>query len=44
MDHTDHTTLEHVYHMLLCCIAGLGIASLAVWGYNAIKTNKDHNP
>ena len=44
MDHTDHTTLEHVIHMILCCIAGLGIGAVAIWGYNAIKNNKNHNP
>jgi hypothetical protein len=44
MNHADHSTFEHIIHMFLCCIAGLGIGTLAVWGYNKIKQNKDHNP
>ncbi len=30
--------------MLLCCLAGFGIGTLAIWGYNKIKENKNHNP
>jgi len=30
--------------MFFCCIAGLGIGTLAVWGYQKIKENKSHNP
>jgi len=30
--------------MLICCIVGIGIGTLAVWGYKKIKENKDHNP
>ena len=44
MNHADHSTFEHIIHMLLCCIAGLGIGTLAVWGYQKIKENKNHNP
>jgi hypothetical protein len=44
MHHADHSTLEHVFHMLLCCLAGFGIGTLAIWGYNKIKENKNHNP
>jgi hypothetical protein len=44
MNHTDHTFYEHLFHMFLCCVAGLGIGTLAVWGYQKIKQNKNHNP
>jgi hypothetical protein len=44
MNHADHTTFEHIIHMFLCCLAGLGIGTLAVWGYQKIKENKNHNP
>ena len=44
MNHADHSTFEHLIHMLLCCIAGLGIGTLAVWGYTKIKESKNHNP
>jgi hypothetical protein len=44
MNHADHTTYEHIIHMLLCCLAGLGIGTLAVWGYTKIKESKNHNP
>jgi hypothetical protein len=44
MNHADHSTYEHIIHMLLCCIAGLGIGTLAVWGYQKIKESKNHNP
>ena len=40
----DHNTYTHLIHMLLCCLAGIGIGTLAVWGYNQIKNNKNHNP
>jgi len=30
--------------MFLCCLAGIGIGTLAVWGYQQIKNNKNHNP
>ena len=27
--------------MFVCCLVGLGIGSLAVWGYTKIKENKN---
>ena len=44
MNHADHSTFEHLIHMFFCCIAGIGIGTLAVWGYQKIKDNKNHNP
>ena len=44
MEHADHTTIEHVIHMIVCCIVGLGAGALGVWAYNKIKDSKNHNP
>jgi hypothetical protein len=44
MHNHDHSTCIHLIHMLVCCLVGLGIGSLAVWGYTKIKENKNHNP
>ena len=35
---------HHLHHMIICCLIGLGIGATAVWGYNQIKSNKNHNP
>jgi hypothetical protein len=42
--HHIHNHANHLDHMILCCVVGIGIGTLAVWGYNKIKQNKNHNP
>ncbi|QIN97132.1 hypothetical protein [Synechococcus phage S-H25] len=44
MNHANHSSLEHFAIMIVCCIVGVGIGTLAVWGYNKIKDSKNHNP
>ena len=34
----------HLIHMFICCITGLGIGFLAIFGYKKSKENKNHNP
>ena len=36
--------MHHIEHMIICCLVGIGIGATAIWGYNKIKQNKDHNP
>ena len=40
----NHHGWEHVIHMIICCIIGVGIGTALVYGYNKIRENKDHNP